>query len=204
MEQGNRDDRMKWDRFRKGDDQALAEIYAEYAGSLYVYGQKLTGNRVLVEDALHDLFIDLIRNRRTIGQTTNIQFYLLKAFRRKLTRQLKKEYRYADGQITESRFDIRYSVEEELIGKETSDQNIRDLAAAIEKLSPRQKEAIYLRFQKELDYPEIAGILGMGTEASRNLIYRAVKSLRETLRTIHAGTILFFFYKKIRLYTKKS
>lgn len=197
MKLTDRDDRIKWDRFRKGDDDALSAIYAEHAGSLYLYGQKLTPNRAVIEDALHDLFIDLIRNRRGIGDTGNIHFYLLKAFRRKLIRLLKRESRYSDSQISESLFEIRYSAEHDMIAEEGRSQTARDLALAIEKLSRRQKEAIYLRFQKELDYPEVAEILGMGVEASRNLIYRAVKSLKEALQSTGEGIILLTVLKKI-------
>lgn len=203
MELKNRNDRIKWNHFRKGDDNALSGIYAEYAGSLYLYGQKLTGNRAIIEDALHDLFIDLIRNRRGIGETDNIQFYLLKAFRRKLIRLLKRESRYGDDQLRETLFDIRYSVEQEMISEESQNQTARYLSEAIEKLSPRQKEAIYLKFQKELDYHEIADILGMGIEASRNLIYRAVKSLKEALQTTGPGSVLLIILKKIKSCIKK-
>jgi RNA polymerase sigma factor (sigma-70 family) len=203
MESTNRNDRIKWDHFRKGDDNALSGIYAEYAGSLYLYGQKLTGNRAVIEDALHDLFIDLIRNRRSIGETGNIQFYLLKAFRRKLVRQLKRESRYGDDQLRDNLFEVRYSAEQEMITEEARLQTAKSLAQAIEKLSPRQKEAIYLKFQKELDYHEIADILGMGIEASRNLIYRAVKSLKEALQTTGAGSVLLIILKKIKSCIKK-
>lgn len=204
METKDRDDRIKWDRFRRGDDHALSAIYAEHAGSLYLYGQKLTGNRAVIEDALHDLFIDLIRNRRGVGETGNIQFYLLKAFRRKLIRLLKRESRYSDDQLRENSFDIRYSVEQEIIAEESKSQAARNLALAIEKLSPRQKEAIYLRFQKELDYPEVAELLGMGVEASRNLIYRAIKSLKEALQPTGNGIVLLTILKKISFRIKKD
>lgn len=198
MEPKERDDRTKWNRFRKGDDSALSGIYAEYAGSLYLYGQKLTGNRAVIEDALHDLFIDLIRNRRSIGETGNIQFYLLKAFRRKLIRQLNRESRYGDDQLKENLFDVRYSAEQEMIAEESRNHTAKCLARAIEKLSPRQKEAIYLKFQKELDYREISEILGMEIEASRNLVYRAVKSLKEALQKTGTDFVLFFILKKFK------
>lgn len=203
MKLTDREDHLKWDRFRRGDDNALSAIYSEHAGSLYLYGQKLTPNRAVIEDALHDLFIDLIRNRGGIGETANIQFYLLKAFRRKLIRLLKRESRYSDGRIRDDFFDIRYSAEQEMIAEEGKSQTARDLALAIERLSPRQKEAIYLRFQKELDYPEVAEILGMGIEASRNLVYRAIKSLKEALQPTGSGTILLVILKKISFRIKK-
>ncbi|MDX9881586.1 MAG: sigma-70 family RNA polymerase sigma factor [Prolixibacteraceae bacterium] len=172
-------DREVWNNFREGDDSSLSLIYSRYAKSLYRYGLKFTGNRDIIEDVVHDLFVDLIRNRKTIGETSNIQFYLLKSFRRKLVRQLRGEMRYSDGPSTETNFDVHYSAETGFISEETRDIRLKRLNEAVQQLSPRQKEAIYLKFQKELAYGEISELLGMGTEACRNLVYRAIKSLRE-------------------------
>ncbi len=203
MELADQDDRIKWNQFRNGNDSALAAIYAAHADGLYLYGQKFTRNRALIEDALHDLFIDLIRNRQTIGHTGSVRFYLMKAFRRKLIRQLKKEARYGDDRLQESLFDVRYPAEHEMISEEGKQQTARSLARAVGALSPRQKEAIYLRFQKELDYAEVAEIMGMGIEASRNLIYRAVKSLKEALQTSGVNSVLLVFLKKLQFSEKK-
>ena len=46
-------------------------------------------------------------------------------------------------------------------------------------LSPRQTEIIYLRFLHEMDFVEIAEILGIGVQATRNLLFRALKKMRE-------------------------
>jgi RNA polymerase sigma factor (sigma-70 family) len=203
MDPDNPNDMKRWDRFRDGDDLALSAIYSDNVVSLYQYGLKFTVNRDLIEDTIHDLFLDLIRNRETIGDTDNIQFYLFKSFRRKLFRRLKKELRYTDNLLSDMMFDISYSVEQEIISGEQRDNTSRSVLNAIEKLSPRQKEAIYLRFNKELDYNEISGILGMGIEASRNLVYRAIKSLKESILKAGGGSVLLFILKKITSSLKK-
>ncbi len=203
MDPDNPNDMKRWDRFRDGDDLALSAIYSDNVVSLYQYGLKFTVNRDLIEDTIHDLFLDLIRNRETIGDTDNIQFYLFKSFRRKLFRRLKKELRYTDNLLSDMMFDISYSVEQEIISGEQRDNTSRSVLNAIEKLSPRQKEAIYLRFNKELDYNEISGILGMGIEASRNLVYRAIKSLKESILKAGGSSVLLFILKKITSSLKK-
>lgn len=179
MESKQESDLEIWNCFRDGDDLSLSLIYSMYAKSLYRYGLKFTDDQNVVEDVIHDLFVNLIQNRRTIGETSNIQFYLLKSFRRKLVRQLKGEIRYCNDLSKEAAFEVHYSAETEFILEETRDIRSKRLNEAVQQLSPRQKEAIYLKFQKELNYDEISEILDMGTEACRNLIYRAIKSLRE-------------------------
>lgn len=189
-------DRQLWNRFKNGDQGALSLIYSENAKALYRYGLKFTGNREIIEDVIHDLFSDLMRNREKLGDTDNIKFYLYKAFRRKLIREMKFEARFTDEQVGELAFGTRYSIEQEIISKETKENISAKLLNAIEQLSPRQKEAIYLKYTKELEYDEISQILDMGVDASRNLIYRAIKSLKSTLAET-CQEFLFLFFSKI-------
>lgn len=192
-------DRQKWTRFKSGDEFALSVIYSENAKSLFQYGLKFTSNYVIIEDSIQNLFSDLIRNRKTIGDTDHIQFYLLKSFRRKLTRQLNYESRFTDEQADELAFDVKYSVEQDMISQEDQQNISKRLVEAIEKLSPRQKEAIYLKFTKELDYKEISQLLNMGIEASRNLVYRAIKSLKNSIDETGNGSILLFVFRSLKL-----
>ena len=172
-----------WARFKNGDSKALTTIYSENSPKLYRYGLKLTPNHAIVEDAIQDVFSDMIRNRKNLGDTDNIQFYLIKSFKRRLQKQLQKEKRYNlldnDGKFV---FEISYSVEQTIILEETLNQRIFNLYRALYDLTPHQKEAIYLRFTEGLEYEEIAELLEMGIESCRNLIYRAVKSLKKSIQ----------------------
>jgi len=196
-------DVKRWASFKSGDDLALAVIYSEHAEILYKYGLKFTANQKLIEDTIHDLFIDLIRSRKTLGETDNILYYLLKSFRRKLIRQVHGESRYGEDLAQEVEFGVHYSIEQEIISEEHRSHVSRELQQAIEQLSPRQKEAIYLKFTKGLDYQEISEILGMGVEASRNLIYRAIKSLKEILTDDPNLLLIFLLKRKISSSLKK-
>jgi RNA polymerase sigma factor (sigma-70 family) len=172
-----------WSRFRMGDNDALTRIYTENSKKLYLFGIKLTPNHTLIEDSIQDLFSDLVRNRGKLGDTDNINFYLLKSFKRKLIRQLQKEKRYKLNHKNEDFvFDITYSIEYEIVNRDIANSRLQYLSKAIHELSPRQKEAIYLRFTEELEYSEIAEILDISIEACRNLIYKAIKSLKESVQ----------------------
>jgi len=170
-----------WNRFRKGNDNALSEIYSRNAGKLYRYGLKFTKNHSIIEDAIQELFLELIRNRRTLGFTDNILAYLLTSFRRKLFRQLKREDRYfVQEEGDDYRFEVTYSVEHELILEEISDERKRLYSLILQHLKPRQKEAVYLKYSVGLPYEEISAIMEMNVESCRNLIYRAIRAVRES------------------------
>jgi RNA polymerase sigma factor (sigma-70 family) len=190
-------DNVIWDDFRKGNEGTFSLIYHQFSPILYQYGFRFTSDQKSIEDAIQDLFTDLIRNKATIGSTDNIKGYLLKAFRRKLLRLLKKEKRYTDQSMSEVHFGIHLSVEENLIRDEAEQVKWLRLNRALEKLTPRQREAIYLRFRKELDYDEVAEILNMSIEACRNLIYRAVKSVRQIMEEENIMRSFLVLFKKI-------
>lgn len=169
-----------WRMFKQGDNDAFSAIYNNHSKRLYLYGLKITRNRTLIEDTLQDLFYELFRNRKSIGETDNILSYLLTSFRRKLFRKLKSEFRYdLTDETPEYQFDVMYSIEHEIVLDEGKNQRNKLFINALEQLSPRQKEAIYLKFTNGLGYEEISGILEMSTESCRNLIYRAIKALKE-------------------------
>ncbi|MHB9143579.1 MAG: RNA polymerase sigma factor [Paludibacter sp.] len=189
-------DRDIWSRFKAGDNESLTLMYSENFKKLYLFGIRITSNQTIVEDSIQDLFTDLVRNRKKLGDTNNIHFYLLKSFKRKLVRQLQKENRYnLKNKNEEIVFDITYSVEHFTILNENADLKLQSLQIAKNKLKPRQKEAIYLRFTEELEYNEIAEIMEMSIESCRNLIFRAIKSLRDSLKA--DTSILLFLLQKL-------
>lgn len=189
-----------WTKFKKGDNEALSLIYTEYTKNLYLYGLKLTVNHPIIEDSIQDLFSDMVRNRRNLGDTDNIQFYLIKSFKRRLQRQLQKEKRYNLKDNDEDYvFGITYSIEHDIILEEKSNQKLKSLHKALNDLTPRQKEAIYLKFMEKLEYEKISEMMDMNIVSCRNLIYRAIKSMKDFIY-INSLLIFLFSFQLIKNY----
>lgn len=175
-------DTEKWKRYKSGDNNVLSAIYTDNARILYQYGLKFTSKHSIIEDAIQDLFSKLISDRKNIGDTDNIKFYLLISFKRRLIRLLKRELRYDHSFDSDDYvFGIRYSIEHDIILNENQDSQASLLIKLLKKLSPNQKEGIYLRFTLGFTYAEISEFLNMNIESSRNLIYRAIKSLKQSI-----------------------
>jgi RNA polymerase sigma factor (sigma-70 family) len=181
-----------WNSFREGKEWAISFIYSEHAEKLYRYGLKFTPEVPVIEDTLQDLFAELIKNRRTIGNTDNILFYLLKSFKRKLLRNMQTVKRLERNEAPEEYpFDVTWSIEHEMIMEEVSEQKSKMLLKALNELTPRQKEAIYLRFTKELNYQEVAGLMDISVEACRNLISKAVTTLKRWMEEKKQNPMVF-------------
>ena len=150
---------------------------------------------------MQDLFAELVKNRKRLGDTDNILFYLLKAFKRKLLRKIQYEKRFLlHPELEKYKFEITWSVEHDLIIEEVSDEKTQLLLKALNKLTPRQKEVIYLRFSKELDYKSVADIMNISIEGCRNLISKAIRVLKkEIAEKGKARFVLFQLFKSARL-----
>ena len=183
MELSNRDDTRLWLSFKNGDENAIIFIYNEYYPVLYRYGLKFSPQSALIEDVIQDFFTDLIKNRQTLGNTDNILFYLLKSFRRLLFRKLqqKSKYELSDKITDDYFFEVEWAADHDLIDREEESFRTDLISNALRELTPRQKEAIYLRFNKELEYSKIAEIMNISVEACRNLISKAITILKKQI-----------------------
>lgn len=175
-------DILLWKQLKEGNKSALERIYSTYISSLLKYGRKFSRNDQVIEDCIQDLFIELWKNRTGLGMTDSIQRYLLVALRRKVIRQLDKSKKWvSDTEPTELDFEAEIAVDQQLIEMEISSERAQQVKAAMENLSKRQKEVIYLKYVSGLDYEDIGEIMGLNYQSVRNLVSNALKKLKGTL-----------------------
>lgn len=177
------DERLIWTRFLKGDNQVLSLIYLQHSNALFDYGCRFTIDKDLVKDSIQEVFCSLIRTRSSLGETDNIRLYLLKSLKRKIFREL-KNVNSQSSLITDQdfSFDLRWSenMDDQLYDLDEEKKHL--LSEAMQSLTERQKEAIYLRFNRGLEYEEISFLLNLNYQSSRALIHRAIEKLREIIQ----------------------
>jgi len=176
------DDTSIWQSFKAGDKDSFKLIYFRYYSNLYEYGMRITGDKELVKDTIHDLFVKLWKNKLNLGNVTAIRAYLLVALRSALYNSLQKSSRKPVSELNEnSSFEMVFSVESDYIKKETTSVQNKRLMDALGLLTARQKEVIYLRYLQELDYAEIAVIMDITPKAVYKLTARGLETLRQIL-----------------------
>jgi RNA polymerase sigma-70 factor (ECF subfamily) len=74
-----------------------------------------------------------------------------------------------------------WSHETFLISEQEDEEKKIRLLKAIEQLSGRQKEIVYLKYYQNLSYDEICDIMNINYQVARNLLYQAIKSLKKWL-----------------------
>lgn len=177
-------DREVWNSFKAGDEAAFNYIYRKHVADLYNYGMQICRQDELTRDCLQKMFVDLRKNQAKLGEVQRIKGYLFTVFHRELFKLLKKEQKYhatwTDLDSEGESFLLETSHETKLIAEEFAHEMKAELAQALNRLSPRQRQAIILLYQEELSYHEIADIMNFTeVKTARTLVYRAMEKLKE-------------------------
>ncbi|HEY9259455.1 sigma-70 family RNA polymerase sigma factor [Chitinophaga sp.] len=172
-----------WESIIDGDQEAYRELYELFAEMLYRYGLRYIQDPATIKDCIQDLFTDLYHYRRNLSPKVNIRYYLLRSFRRKIHVVVKKNAVMKLSNDAEAYFSITYEpdVEEQIIAAEQQQQMLLLLAQELNALPARQKEVLFLKFNCNLSYEEVAGIMKINVPTCRTLAYRAFRQLRTNL-----------------------
>ncbi len=166
---------LQWQLLRAGDQQALGYFFKHYYRDLYQYAFSMLDDHASAQDQLQQCFLKLWEKRATLPLSVKAKPYLLQALRFGIIDHIRhrktQSQKLRDLQIIQS-----LSPDEQ--EKETKTRVDQQLQAAIQQLSPVQKEIIYLRFYNKVAYSEIAEITGMKYQSVRNSAHRALKKLR--------------------------
>lgn len=181
---GQVEDVQLWQAFKKHNKRAFELLYKKYAKPLYNYGRHISGDHNLTKDCLQDLFTELWNSRQRLSDVNAVKYYLFKIFRRKLMEAIKQRRKFiwdADEHIPLD-FEIELSFESQLISSQMKAEQREKIQQALNQLTKRQKEAIFLKFYQNLSYTEIASTLSLTVNAVYNIMSKAFHILKEALK----------------------
>lgn len=189
-----------WQQVQAGDSEAFRQLHNEHVRHLLNYGLRLCGSILSVEDCVQDVFTELWIYRQSIAEPTSMRFYLLKAVRNKLKARYRREQPFVAGwddnsdTLIQPDFDLEPSAEQQLIELEIDLERRHQIKTAMNLLSPRQREIIYLRYFNELTYDQICELMGINYQTARSQVYSGLKILRSKLKNSPLSIFLPFLF----------
>ncbi|MEN6456399.1 MAG: RNA polymerase sigma factor [Prolixibacteraceae bacterium] len=193
---GHKNDKILWQSIKAGDKQGFNTLFRVYYSELYYYGFKIIPDPDIVKECIQEVFIRVWETRQSLADIENIKAYLIVCVRRMILVQKKKSRSIQTVEVGKFENSIFFfDVNEFEKHEEISDELRRVLLNAINSLTVKQRELIMLFFYHELSYSEIADITGVSVEAVRNLMYRTLIHLRESIdeKCLRSMSNLFFF-----------
>lgn len=195
MKQFKDKDLILWAKLKNGNVDALGDLYDLFIDDLFSYGKQFSNDKNHIMDCIHDLFLNLFKYRKKIASTTNVKYYLLRSLKNQILKKPKDKFSPLPFTSNENLHGNNYvtSVEDQIIADEYRNERTYKLSCAMNLLSKKQRQSLFLRFTEGKHYEEIAETMNVTVQTSRTIIYRAIKVLRKNL-TILILSIIHIFY----------
>jgi RNA polymerase sigma-70 factor (ECF subfamily) len=150
------------------------------------YLARMVQNQAIAEELAQDVFIRVYRSRQKYEPTARFSTWLyrittnvaLNHFRDEKRSQHNVSLDIEDSeQVRREAKDRAPLIEDRLVNEVTAQQ----IRRAVRSLPAKQKAAVIMHKYNEMDYAQIAGVLGCSPSAVKALMFRAYETLRSRL-----------------------
>ncbi|HEU4555466.1 MAG TPA: sigma-70 family RNA polymerase sigma factor [Chitinophaga sp.] len=176
-----------WESIRDNDQAAFTSLYKDYYQLLFAEGFRTCGNKDLVKDCIHELFLEIWYNRHKLAPVQHVGAYLKTYLRRKILKEAGKLPQHTTADIETHVIETERPYDELLILLQSRKEVAEKVRRAIQQLSPRQIEIIRMKFFENKSYDEISSLTSTTPRTIYNQVHNSLKILRRYL------SILLFF-----------
>lgn len=176
---------------KSGDDSSFELLLRKYRTPVVNFLYRMVRDGAAAEDLAQEVFLRVYRARGQYLPTAKFTTWMFRIATNLALNALRDgRYRHQEVSIDRSAFDRsadgeseqpaveiadrQPSIELELIRRDRAEQ----IRRAVEALPEKQRAAVLLHKYQEMDYDEIARILGCSESALKSLLFRAYETLR--------------------------
>ena len=178
MEQTNNSTDTLLASFQAGNMAAFSQLYDLHINILFNYGLKLTIDKELLKDCIHDVFVKMYTKKEELKHVENFKSYLFISLRNRLCDEVRKRLYVSDAKVEELNPVSCEDVENNYLEREREHVNNKLVKHLLAQLSPRQREALILYYIEERKYEDICQIMNMNYQSVRNLMHRGLSKLK--------------------------
>jgi RNA polymerase sigma-70 factor (ECF subfamily) len=156
------------------------KVYDTYTKQIFRFIYLRTNNTQITEDINSETFLRFWKSIEQEIVINNERALLYTIARRIIIDYYRSKKNKDEVQLDESLEDKHYNYNE-MIEKLYLDQRIAKVYEKLKKIKKEYQEIIILRFVEDLEYEEIAVILGRKENNIRVLVHRAIDNLKKIL-----------------------
>jgi RNA polymerase sigma-70 factor (ECF subfamily) len=171
-------------RVKEGDAQSFALLLQRHRNPIIHFLFRMVQNQALAEELAQEVFLRVYKARASYEPTAKFTTWLFRiathlALNSLRDRRNERLFESLDGGQENGREvpDAQPSIEQELL----KELRARQIRAAIAKLPEKQRAAVLMHKYEEMDYAQIARVLGCSESAVKSLLFRAYETLRARL-----------------------
>jgi RNA polymerase sigma-70 factor (ECF subfamily) len=174
------EDKLILKRLQKGDKDALRLLYEKYADTLVSVALSLVSDIHTAEDCLHDAFVDFAATAPVLRIHGNLRSYLISCVANRARDLLRKKARAANLNVEQ--LDPGSSADEPS-SRLITNEGARQVYDALGQLPYEQREVFVLHVQTEMNFQQIAELVGASINTVQSRYRYGMEKLRSLLNT---------------------
>jgi RNA polymerase sigma-70 factor (ECF subfamily) len=163
---------------------AFETLVARHLSAVSRFCTKFLGNPAAGEDVAQDVFVEVWEARARYQPQRRFFMFLLTVARSRCLNHIRGDRRRA-ARAVEAAGPVEgpepAAATPEQLDALLESERRRQVRVALRELPPLQREALLLRFDQGLSYPEIARVVGKSEEAIRSRVHHGLKLLRRQI-----------------------
>ncbi len=173
-------------RIRTGDTSAFTALVESYLDDAVRFAASIVQHRETAEDVVQDVLSRLWQQRSRMPESGSLRAFVFTAIRNRALDTLKRQ-RVGERaqQILDAEARYGTSVPEKgatALEAEEGQVLLHRVHAMITSLPERQQTALALRYGQGFKIADIGDVLGVSPKAAEQLVFRALRTLREVFR----------------------
>jgi RNA polymerase sigma-70 factor (ECF subfamily) len=173
-------------RVRDGDQGSFELLLEKHRGPMIRFLHRMVQNDAVAEELSQEVFLRVYKSRESYEPSAKFTTWLFRigthlalnwirdGRNEKSQTSLDKEMAEGAGRQVADR---RRTVEQELLYQ----AKLREVRQAIHSLPAKQRAAVMMHKYEEMEYTQIAGVIGCTESAVKSLLFRAYEALRARL-----------------------
>lgn len=166
-------------RLRRGDTDGLAGLMRRHQDRLFRYLLRLTGSEPMAEDVFQQTWVQVAERIARYDARRPFAPWLFTVARNLALDELRRLRPGSLDEVAEPAAPA--GGEGDPHARAEAGQRSARLSAGVAALAPLDREVLGLRFEAQLELPELAETLGVPLPTAKARLYRALSRLRERL-----------------------
>ena len=166
-------------RLRRGDTDGLAGLMRRHQDRLFRYLLRLVGDEPMAEDVFQQTWLRVAERISRYDAARPFAPWLFTVARHLALDQLRRRRPESLEETSEPAAPA--GTGDDPLTRAMAGQRSSRLADALARLAPLDREVLSLRFEAELELPQLAETLGVPVPTAKARLYRALARLRERL-----------------------
>jgi RNA polymerase sigma-70 factor, ECF subfamily len=180
-------------RVKDGDEESFRVLLEKHRNPVVHFVHRMVQDRAVAEELGQEVFLRVFRSRETYEPTARFTTWLFRIATHLALNWLRDErnergqQRLDDGRSGEMAArevaDRKPTVEQSMVYQ----ARLQEIRAAIALLPAKQRAAVLMHKYEEMEYSQIANVLGCSESAIKSLLFRAYEALRARLAHMAMG-----------------